>query len=91
MCYHGDSGVSPTFGVCVRPHCAVPVQLGCPASAVCDQEEKKHGGNIQAQRRGEEADGNDGVGKTRPSPTAAQRRAPHITKRGLKSIHSVTL
>lgn len=60
-CHHGDADVDPTHSVGVCLHRAVPAQPDFAAAAVCHQEEKKDGGDIQAQCRGEEADGSSGV------------------------------
>lgn len=78
VCNHGDAGGNPTYSVSVCVHRAVPAQLGSAAAAVCHQEEKKDGGNVQAQRRGEETDGDRRIGKTWPASPAAQRRTPHM-------------
>lgn len=68
---HGD-----VAGVCVGR--AVSAHLGSAAASVPHQKEAKDGGNVQAQRRGEEADESGGARKTRAASTAAQRRTPHM-------------
>lgn len=78
FCHHGDAGVHPTYSVSVCVHRAVPAQLVSAAAAVCHQEEKKDGGNLQAQCRGEKADGIGGTWKTWLASTDAQRRTPHM-------------
>lgn len=78
-CYRGDAGVDLAFVAGVGIGGAVAAQLGSAAASVPDQKEAKDGGNVQAQRGGEEADGSGGARKTPPAPTAAQRRTPHLT------------
>lgn len=77
-CYHGDAGVdlADVASVCIGR--AVSAHLGSAAASVPHQKEAKDGGNIQAQRRGEEADESGGGRKARAAPTAAQRRTPHM-------------
>lgn len=58
---HGDGGVNTAVSVSARLHRVVPAQLDSAAAAVCHQEEKKDGGNVQAQCRGEETDGSSGM------------------------------
>lgn len=57
---------------------AVSARLGSAAASVPHQKEAKDGGNVQAQRRGEEADQSGGARKTRAAATAAQRRTPDM-------------
>lgn len=78
VCHHGDSGADPTYSVRVCVRRTVSAQLGAAAAAVRHQEEKKDGGDIQAQRRGDETDESRGIWKAWPASTVAQRRAPHI-------------
>lgn len=76
--YHGDAGVDLAYVASVGVSPAVAAQPGSGAAAVPHQKEAKDGGNIQAQRGGEEADGSGGVGKTRSASAATQGRTPHM-------------
>lgn len=77
-CYHGDAGVdlADVASACVGR--AVSAHLGSAAASVPHQKEAKDGGNVQAQRGGEEADESGGARKTRAAATTAQRRTPHM-------------
>lgn len=77
-CYHGDAGVDPTYVASICVGRAVAARLGAAAASVPHQKEAKDGGDVQAQRRGEEADGGSGARKTRSASTAAQRGTPHM-------------
>lgn len=61
---------------------AVAARPVSAAAAVCHQEEAADGGNVPAQRRGEEADGSWRLGEARPAAAAAQRGASHLTQQG---------
>lgn len=79
VCYRGDAGVDLAFVAGVGISGAVAAQLGAVAASVPHQKEAKDGGNVQAQRGGEEADRSGGARKSPSASTAAQRRTPHLT------------
>lgn len=89
---HGCADVDPASAVAVGVRRGVAAQPGAAAAAVCHQEEAADGGNVPAQRRGEEADGRSRVGKTWPASAAAQRRTAHMMQCAEKgrSLPSVT-
>lgn len=78
---HGcaDVGADVAAGAGVPAVAALPVSA---AAAVCHQEEAADGGDVPAQRRGEEADGSWRLGEARPAAAAAQRGASHLTQQG---------
>lgn len=80
-CYHGDAGVDLNYVASVGVGSVVATQLGSAAASVPHQKEAKDGGNVQAQRGGEEANGSDRARKTPSASTAAQGRTPHMIPR----------
>lgn len=88
---HGCADVDPAPAVAVGVRRGVAAQPRSAAAAVRHQEEAADGGDVPAQRRGEEADGRRRIGKTRPASAAAQRRTAHMMQcaqkaRGLPSV-----
>lgn len=75
--HHRNAGVNPDYGVHVCLSRGVPAHVAA-AAAVRHSKEKKDGGNVQAQCRGEEADRSSGTWKARAASAVAQRRAPHM-------------